>query len=101
MAQFCTDNTARVHKNAVAKEVVAIENRPGGAKFADIQHLGAPCETFCLHTLMPLKSLAREARRCTRREISMPAFGESFLRKSDELTSLRRTAGMLLPTLLT
>jgi len=32
-------NTARVYKNAVAKEVVAIERRPGGAKFSDIQHL--------------------------------------------------------------
>lgn len=52
------NNTARVHKNAVAKEVVAIERRPGacvaaypncreisngitsgGAKFEDISHL--------------------------------------------------------------
>ena len=32
-------NTARVFKNAVAKEVVAIEQRPGGAKFKDVQHL--------------------------------------------------------------
>ena len=34
-------NTARVYKNAIAKEVVAIENRPGGAKFEDVQHLVA------------------------------------------------------------
>ncbi|KDN51361.1 putative 2-Nitropropane dioxygenase [Tilletiaria anomala UBC 951] len=32
-------NTARVFKNAVAKEVVALERRPGGAQFQDIQHL--------------------------------------------------------------
>ncbi|MBW0554209.1 hypothetical protein O181_093924 [Austropuccinia psidii MF-1] len=32
-------NTARVYKNAVALEVVAIENRPGGCEFKDIAHL--------------------------------------------------------------
>lgn len=32
-------NTARVYKNKVAKEVVAIERRPGGAKFEDIREL--------------------------------------------------------------
>ena len=32
-------NTARVFKNAVAKEVVALERRPGGAQFKDVQHL--------------------------------------------------------------
>ncbi|TCD65218.1 hypothetical protein EIP91_002965 [Steccherinum ochraceum] len=32
-------NTARVFKNKVAQEVVAIERRPGGAKFEDIRHL--------------------------------------------------------------
>ncbi|KAI9017692.1 2-nitropropane dioxygenase [Gaertneriomyces semiglobifer] len=32
-------NTARVFKNAVSTEVVAIEKRPGGAEFKDIQHL--------------------------------------------------------------
>ncbi|KAH8084331.1 inosine monophosphate dehydrogenase [Cristinia sonorae] len=32
-------NTARVFKNKVAEEVVAIERRPGGAKFEDIRHL--------------------------------------------------------------
>lgn len=32
-------DTARVYKNAVAKKVVEIERRPGGAKFSDIQHL--------------------------------------------------------------
>ncbi|KAJ7644099.1 hypothetical protein FB45DRAFT_999307 [Roridomyces roridus] len=32
-------NTARVYKNKVAKEVVAIERRPGGAKFEDVQKL--------------------------------------------------------------
>ncbi|WP_366919504.1 nitronate monooxygenase family protein [Hydrocarboniphaga sp.] len=34
-------NTARVFRNAVTEEVVAIENRPGGAKFEDIRHLVA------------------------------------------------------------
>jgi len=34
-------NTARVFKNKVAQEVVAIERRPGGAKFEDIRHLVA------------------------------------------------------------
>ena len=34
-------NTGRVLKNAVSDEVVAIERRPGGAAFADIQHLVA------------------------------------------------------------
>jgi nitronate monooxygenase len=34
-------NTGRVLKNAVSDEVVAIENRPGGATFADIQPLVA------------------------------------------------------------
>jgi hypothetical protein len=33
------NNTGRVYKNSVAKEAVAIERRPGGAKFSDIQHL--------------------------------------------------------------
>ncbi|KAI0051100.1 inosine monophosphate dehydrogenase [Auriscalpium vulgare] len=32
-------NTARVYKNKISKEVVAIENRPGGAKFEDIREL--------------------------------------------------------------
>jgi NAD(P)H-dependent flavin oxidoreductase YrpB (nitropropane dioxygenase family) len=32
-------NTARVYKNKVAVEVVAIERRPGGAKFEDIRDL--------------------------------------------------------------
>ena len=32
-------NTARVFKNSVAQEVVAIERRPGGAKFEDIREL--------------------------------------------------------------
>ncbi|MFT3754432.1 MAG: nitronate monooxygenase family protein [Pseudoxanthomonas sp.] len=32
-------NTARVLRNAISEETVAIENRPGGAEFADIQHL--------------------------------------------------------------
>ena len=32
-------NTARVFKNKVATEVVALENRPGGAKFEDIREL--------------------------------------------------------------
>jgi len=34
-------NTGRVLKNAVSEEVVAIETRPGGAKFEDIHHLVA------------------------------------------------------------
>ena len=34
-------NSARVYKNAVAKEVVAIEHRPGGAAFKDVEHLVA------------------------------------------------------------
>ncbi len=34
-------NTGRVLKNKVSDEVVAIENRPGGAEFADIQPLVA------------------------------------------------------------
>ena len=32
-------NTARCVKNAISDEVVAIERRPGGARFEDIQHL--------------------------------------------------------------
>ena len=32
-------NTARVFKNKVAQEVVAIERRPGGAKFEDVREL--------------------------------------------------------------
>ena len=32
-------NTSRVFKNKVALEVVAIERRPGGAKFEDIRDL--------------------------------------------------------------
>ncbi|TDL20298.1 inosine monophosphate dehydrogenase [Rickenella mellea] len=32
-------NTARVFKNSVSTEVVAIERRPGGAQFSDVQHL--------------------------------------------------------------
>lgn len=32
-------NTARVFKNAVAQEVVAIERRPGGARFEDVREL--------------------------------------------------------------
>lgn len=32
-------NTARVYKNKVALEVVAIERQPGGAKFEDVKDL--------------------------------------------------------------
>lgn len=32
-------NTSRVYKNAVAEQVVALERRPGGAKFEDIRDL--------------------------------------------------------------
>ncbi|KAL7277386.1 hypothetical protein ACG7TL_009248 [Trametes sanguinea] len=32
-------NTARVYKNAVAQQVVALERRPGGAKFEDVRDL--------------------------------------------------------------
>ena len=32
-------NTARVFKNAISEEVHAIENRPGGAEFKDVQAL--------------------------------------------------------------
>ena len=32
-------NTARVFKNAVSQQVVAIERRPGGAKFEDVREL--------------------------------------------------------------
>ncbi|HEY3698022.1 MAG TPA: nitronate monooxygenase family protein [Spongiibacteraceae bacterium] len=32
-------NTGRVLKNSISDEVVAIENRPGGAEFKDIHHL--------------------------------------------------------------
>ncbi|KAI0792529.1 hypothetical protein C8Q75DRAFT_753303 [Abortiporus biennis] len=32
-------NTARVYKNKVSQEVVALERRPGGVKFDDIKHL--------------------------------------------------------------
>ena len=35
------NNTARVLKNAVSREVVEIENREGGAEFEDIRHLVA------------------------------------------------------------
>ncbi|HZU64683.1 MAG TPA: nitronate monooxygenase family protein [Novosphingobium sp.] len=35
------NNTGRVLKNAVSDEVVAIEQRPGGARFEDIAHLVA------------------------------------------------------------
>ena len=34
-------NTARVYKNAVSTEVVALERRPGGAKFEELRHLVA------------------------------------------------------------
>ncbi|KAI0743197.1 inosine monophosphate dehydrogenase [Irpex lacteus] len=34
-------NTARVFKNKVSQEVVALERRPGGAKFEDVRHLVA------------------------------------------------------------
>jgi NADH:quinone reductase (non-electrogenic) len=34
-------NTARVFKNKVATEVVALERRPGGAKFEDLRELVA------------------------------------------------------------
>ena len=34
-------NTARVFKNKVSTEVVALERRPGGAKFDDVRHLVA------------------------------------------------------------
>ena len=33
------NNTARVFKNAVSKQVVALERRPGGAKFEDLRDL--------------------------------------------------------------
>ena len=33
------NNTARVFKNKISMEVVAIERRPGGAKFEDIREL--------------------------------------------------------------
>jgi len=33
------NNTARVYKNAVAKKVVELERRPGGAKFEDLREL--------------------------------------------------------------
>ena len=32
-------NTARVFKNGVAQQVVALERRPGGAKFEDVRDL--------------------------------------------------------------
>lgn len=32
-------NTARVYKNKVAQEVVALEKRPGGCEFKDISHV--------------------------------------------------------------
>ena len=32
-------NTARVFKNVVSQQVVAIERRPGGAKFEDVREL--------------------------------------------------------------
>ncbi|THH11032.1 hypothetical protein EW145_g938 [Phellinidium pouzarii] len=35
------NNTARVYANKVAKEVVSIERRPGGAKFEDVRELVA------------------------------------------------------------
>lgn len=34
-------NTARVFKNKVSTEVVALERRPGGAKFEEVRHLVA------------------------------------------------------------
>ena len=34
-------NTARVLKNEIADEVVAIEKRQGGCKFEDVRHLVA------------------------------------------------------------
>jgi len=34
------NNTARVLKNAVSDEVVAMERRPGGCRFEDVRHLG-------------------------------------------------------------
>lgn len=34
-------NTARMLKNAISEEVVAIERRPGGAQFSDVQHVVA------------------------------------------------------------
>ncbi len=33
------NNTARVYKNAVSKEVVRLERRPGGAKFEELREL--------------------------------------------------------------
>ncbi|KAG2129477.1 hypothetical protein DEU56DRAFT_741328 [Suillus clintonianus] len=33
------NNTSRVYKNAVSKQVVALEQRPGGAKFEDVREL--------------------------------------------------------------
>jgi hypothetical protein len=33
------NNTARVYKNKVAQEAVALETRPGGCEFKDIQHV--------------------------------------------------------------
>jgi NAD(P)H-dependent flavin oxidoreductase YrpB (nitropropane dioxygenase family) len=35
------NNTSRVFKNAVSQQVVAIERRPGGAKFEDVRDLVA------------------------------------------------------------
>ncbi|KAG1717724.1 uncharacterized protein EDB91DRAFT_784663 [Suillus paluster] len=35
------NNTARVFKNAVSTQVVALEQRPGGAKFEDVRELVA------------------------------------------------------------
>lgn len=34
-------NTGRVLKNAVSQEVIALERRPGGVEFKEIQHLVA------------------------------------------------------------
>jgi NAD(P)H-dependent flavin oxidoreductase YrpB (nitropropane dioxygenase family) len=35
------NNTARVLKNAISDEVVAMERRPGGCRFEDVRHLVA------------------------------------------------------------
>ncbi|KZW03210.1 2-nitropropane dioxygenase [Exidia glandulosa HHB12029] len=46
-------NTARVYKNKVAEEVVALERRPGGCEFKDIAHI-ISCSTlpdFCTQTV--------------------------------------------------
>lgn len=41
-------NTARVYRNKVSEEVVALERRPGGCEFKDIAHV---CEFFLNHSV--------------------------------------------------